>query len=81
MTEQGKLSSGRPDASVEEAAERVKKAELRAQCELLYDLFEEFLGPPGEEGAWLPCGGAAPVSEWWCRLPTTQRTPPGADDT
>ncbi|MHC5540072.1 hypothetical protein ACYOEI_17780 [Singulisphaera rosea] len=81
MTEHGKLSSGRPRPSVEEAAERVRRAEMRAQYEILHDLFGEFLGPPGNEGAWLPCGGAAPVFEWWCRLPTTQRTRPAADGT
>ena len=73
MTEHGKISSGRPSPSVEEAAERARRAELRAHCEILHDLFGEFLGPPGDEGAWLPCGGAAPVSEWWCQLPTTRR--------
>lgn len=73
LTEHGKLNSGRPSPSAEQAAELVARAELRAQCEMLYDLFEEFLGPPGDEGAWLQCGGAAPVSEWWCHLPTMQR--------
>lgn len=73
MTEHGKLSSGRPRPSVEEAAERVRRAELRAQCEILHDLFGEFLGPPEDEGEWIPCGEVAPVSEWWCRLPTPRR--------
>jgi len=72
MTEHGKLSSGRPRPSIEDAAERARKAELRAHCEILQDLFGEFLGPPGDEGVWLPCGGTAPGSEWWCRLPTTR---------
>lgn len=81
MTEHGKLSSGRPRPSIEEAAERVGRAELQAQCAILHDLFEEFLGPPGDEGAWLPCGGAAPVSEWWCRLPTMQTTWPRTEGT
>ena len=70
MTEHGKLSSGGPGPRVEEVAELVERAELRAQCEMLHDLFGEFLGPPGDEGDWIPCGGAAPVSEWWCRFPT-----------
>jgi hypothetical protein len=81
MTEHGKLSSGRPGPSIEEAAERIRRAELRAQCEILHELFGEFLGPPGNDVAWLPCGDAAPVSEWWCRLPTTQELRPGADET
>lgn len=71
MCTSGKLSSGRPRPSVEEAAERVGRAELRAQCATLHDLFGAFLGPPGDEGAWLPVG-AAPVSEWWCQVPTTR---------
>jgi hypothetical protein len=70
MTEHGKLSSGPPRAGVEEAAAVARASELRAQCEVLHDLFGEFLGPPGDEGEWIPCGEAAPVSEWWCRLPT-----------
>jgi hypothetical protein len=70
LTEHGKLSSGRPDQSVEQAAEHVRTAELRAQCEILHDLFGDLLGATGDEGAWLPCGGAAPVSEWWCHFPT-----------
>jgi hypothetical protein len=73
MTEHGKLSSGAPGARVKEAADRARQSELRAQCEILRDLFGEFLGPPGDEGAWLPCGDAGPGSQWWCLLPTPRR--------
>jgi hypothetical protein len=73
MTEHGKLSSGPPGARVKEAADSARQSELRAQCEILHDLFGEFLGPPGDEGAWLPCGDAGPGSEWWCLLPTPRR--------
>ena len=49
--------------------------ERRAQCGLLRDLFGEYLGPPGEEGRWLPFMRAtAPqpdgCGEQWCLLPT-----------
>jgi hypothetical protein len=73
MTEHGKLSSAPPGARVEEAAQGARMAELRAQCGILHDLFGEWLGPPGDEGEWLRCGEAAPVSEWWCRLPMPRR--------
>jgi hypothetical protein len=74
MTEHGKLGSGPPGARVEEAANVARMAESRAQCEFLHHLFGEFLGPTSEEGEWCPCGEAAPVSEWWCRLPTPRQS-------
>jgi hypothetical protein len=57
------------------AAEAVSAAELGAHCELLRDLFGEYLGPPGREGAWLPSGSVMvrpPLTqtEQWCLLPT-----------
>lgn len=70
MAAHGKMGSSPPRASVEEAATAAELAELRAQCEILRTLFGEFLGPPGDEAEWLPCGRAAPVMEWWCKLPT-----------
>jgi hypothetical protein len=65
------------DARWEEARRAAKSAEiaeLQAHCEVLRDLFGEYLGPPGEEGRWLPWGverGAHPTSqaEQWCLLP------------
>jgi hypothetical protein len=73
MTEHGKLSSGPPRPSDLEVAASARRSELRAQCDILHDLFGEFLGPPEDEGEWIPCGEAASVSEWWCRLPTPRR--------
>ncbi len=70
MTEHGKLISITADARIEKAAQDASTEELRVQCVVLNDLFGEYLGPPGDAGAWLPCGDAAPVKEWWCRLPT-----------
>jgi hypothetical protein len=58
------------------AAESAETGELQAQCQLLRDLFGEYFGPPGEEGAWLPSSDAEgehrPISpaERWCLLPT-----------
>jgi hypothetical protein len=75
------FGSEQDDARWEEArraAESARAAELQAHCELLGDLFGEHLGPPGEEGDWLPSGlamGAHPMSqaEQWCLLPTPRR--------
>jgi hypothetical protein len=58
-----------------EAANAAWEAEREAQCGLLRDLFGEHLGPPGEEGRWLPCwlySGPQPPrgDEQWCLLPT-----------
>jgi hypothetical protein len=72
------LGGEQGDASREEArraAEAAGAAELRGQCELLRDLFGEYLGPPGEEGGWLPSAvrkAEHPLSqaEQWCLLPT-----------
>jgi hypothetical protein len=73
MTEHGKLSSRPPGAMVKEAADSAGQSELRAQCEIVHDLFGELLGPPGDEGAWFPSGEAGPRSEWWCLLPVPRR--------
>jgi hypothetical protein len=69
----GEQGGGREEAR--QAGAAAGAAELRAQCELLRDLFGEYLGPPGEEGGWLPSAvGKAehPLSqaEQWCLLPT-----------
>jgi hypothetical protein len=69
------------DAGWEEArraAESAEAAELRAHCELLRDLFGDYLGPPGKEGGWLPAGlPMGPLSLWraegWCLLPTARK--------
>jgi hypothetical protein len=68
LTEHGKLGSGPRRASVEAAAEAARVAELCALCEILRDLFGEFLGPPGAEGVWLPFEGGR--LEAWCLLPS-----------
>jgi hypothetical protein len=72
------FGSAQGDARWEEArraAESAGDVERQFHCELLRDLFGEFLGPPGDEGAWLPCGlasetGASTEPEQWCLLPT-----------
>ena len=56
------------------AAAAARAEELAAHCELLRDLFGEYLGPPGAEAGWLPFGPgmeANPLvqAEQWCRLP------------
>jgi len=65
---------GTPSEPARLDAEVAGTAELLANCELLRDLFGEHLGPPGEEGGWLPSGPelAHPISqpEQWCLLPT-----------
>ena len=61
LSEHGKLSTGRPRNSVERAANRAGADEMRAQCQILRDIFSDLLGPPSEAGAWLPTGGALPV--------------------
>jgi hypothetical protein len=71
------FGSAHGDARWEEAqraAKSARVAELQAHCDLLRDLFGEYLGPPGEEGRWLPWGverGVHPTSqaEQWCLLP------------
>jgi hypothetical protein len=60
---------------VRRAGESAVAAELQAHCELLQDLFGEYLGPPGDEGAWLPFTPTAgthgmSATEQWCLLPT-----------
>jgi hypothetical protein len=66
--------------AAQSAAESAETSELQAQCQLLRDLFAEYFGPPGEEGAWLTSGGAEgehrPISpaERWCLLPTRRAT-------
>jgi hypothetical protein len=62
------------------AAESARAAELQAHCELLRDLFGEYLGPPGKEGGWLLSGlsmeeHARPRAEQWCLLPTPREFP------
>jgi hypothetical protein len=65
------------DARSEEArraAESARAAEQRAHGVLLRDLFGHYLGPPGDEGAWLPtvlAMGVIPAKtvEQWCLLP------------
>lgn len=57
------------------AGESAEDAELQIHCDFLRDLFGEYLGPPVEEGRWLPCGlerREHPLSpaERWCLLPT-----------
>jgi hypothetical protein len=72
------FGSGQYDDRGEEAkhaAEAAEAAELQAQCELLRDLFGEYLGRPREEGDWLPCTVKTRVSprsgvDQWCLLPT-----------
>ena len=73
VTERRKLIHGMPGPRIVEASDRAGRLEMRAQGEILHDLFGEFLGPPGDEGAWLHRGGAGrsgPFPEWWCLLPT-----------
>ena len=61
-----------------DAGNAAETAELRAHCDLLRDIFGTFLGPPDEEGHWLPSGLAArdhPLShyEQWCHLPSRRK--------
>jgi hypothetical protein len=52
---------------------RVRAKELSNQCASLRELFAAYLGPPGEESAWLRCGfnvQSCRPAEQWCRLPT-----------
>jgi hypothetical protein len=57
------------------AAESARTGERQAHSELLRDLFGKYLGPPGGESSWLPCGvpmGGLVDSpdEQLCLLPT-----------
>jgi hypothetical protein len=72
MPETGKMTSGSSPARVKGLARAAEHEEERVQCEILRNLFGDFLGPPGDEAAWLPSGGAGPAAEWWCKLPTTR---------
>lgn len=53
-------------------ANAAEEAERKSHCDLLRDVFGACLGPPGEEGNWLPSGLDHPLlqHEQWCRLPT-----------
>jgi hypothetical protein len=80
LTALGKLDSFPHRPGVEAAAEAATFDELRAQCEILRDLFGDVLGPPGDEGGWLPFGEDEPAMDWWrrraswwCRFPTPRR--------
>ena len=58
------------------SATNAANVELGIQCELLREIFDEFLGPPGDEGAWLPCGfdvGPSEPAEQWCLLPSARK--------
>jgi hypothetical protein len=71
----GSNPSGTGQEDAWRAAESAEAAERQAQCQLLRDLFGEYLGPPGMEGGWLPYGSATggsavPQDEQWCLLPT-----------
>ena len=67
------------DAKTKEArlaGKTARDAERRVQCGLLRDLFGDYFGPPGDEGAWLPCGFEVETrrqAEQWCLLPTTRQ--------
>ena len=64
-------------AVARKAALAAQESEHRVQCDILRDIFRSFFGPPGEEGAWLPCGfdvRSGVSAEQWCLLPTAQRT-------
>jgi hypothetical protein len=71
------FEGARGDSGWEEceyAAESAWTAELEVQCCLLRDIFGAHLGPPGNNGKWLPCGPHTghPIYryEQWCQLPT-----------
>ena len=72
MNEHGKIGSSLPCMGIKNEGKRARDIELYAQCKILHELFGEVLGPPGDVGAWLPCGDADRRSEWWCFLPTPQ---------
>jgi hypothetical protein len=58
--------------------ESARAAERQAHCDLLRDLFGQYLGPSGTEGDWLPVGlgpGVHPMWQrsQWCLLPTDRQ--------
>ncbi len=55
------------------AAETAWRAVRSVQCDLLRDIFGEYLGPLSEEGEWLtwePASGGNGTTQQWCLLPT-----------
>jgi hypothetical protein len=54
--------------AVKASVKLIELAERRAHCEILRDLFGEYLGPPGDKSAWLP--GGESLQESWCVLPS-----------
>jgi hypothetical protein len=53
--------------AVKSAVRTVEAVERRVHCEILRELFGEYMGSIGREGAWLPIGTGSP--EAWCLLP------------
>jgi hypothetical protein len=74
-------SGSQPGEPAWEAARRASEAaratEFQAHCDLLRDLFGDYLGPLGGEGEWLPTtptlgSHGMSGSEQWCLLPTSR---------
>jgi hypothetical protein len=53
--------------AVKSAVRTVEAAERRVHCGILRELFGEYMGSIGREGAWLPIGTGS--QEAWCLLP------------
>lgn len=79
MNSYAEFGSSQGDARWREsarAADSALAAELSAQCGFFREIFDEFLGPPGDDGEWLPtrlgdfAGGRENNYEHWCLLPT-----------